>query len=127
MAVAVSLGALGAHFLKSKAAEGILTFENVASFQTAVKYQVFHSLGILLLFGFAESLGLKKLKIVASCFVIGIILFSGSIYFLSTKTLLGVSSLKWLGPVTPLGGVSFIIGWLMLAIYFIKSKSREAV
>lgn len=101
----VALGAMGAHFLKSRLAESALQ-----SFETGVLYQMFHTLVLLvlglLMLRFPEE-GLYRWSAVAM--MLGMILFSGSIYVLS---LWGV---KALGPVTPLGGLSLMLGWLLLA------------
>jgi uncharacterized membrane protein YgdD (TMEM256/DUF423 family) len=64
----------------------------------------------------------KLLKWANRCFLIGIVLFSGSLYFLTTRHLLGMEGLKVLGPVTPLGGLFFIAGWLLLAVQALKKR-----
>ncbi|WP_188858616.1 DUF423 domain-containing protein [Marinobacterium nitratireducens] len=103
--VAVALGAFAAHGLKSQLAPALLEV-----FQTAVQYQFYHSLAWLLvalagLFGQAG----KRLRFSGYCFGIGILLFSGSLYVLA------LGGVHWLGAVTPLGGVAFLLGWLLLA------------
>lgn len=114
---AVILGAFGAHFLKEK-----LLAEQLDSFKTGVFYQFVHAL-LLLFIGFQveKSAGLW-LTSSSYLVIIGIAFFSGSIYLLSTKDLLGIQSFKWLGPVTPLGGLLMILSWFSLFIYFAKSK-----
>ena len=97
MFLAVGLGAFGAHALKAKLAPDMLVI-----FETGVRYQVYHALALLLL---ASLRGPSK---AAWCFTAGIALFSGSLYLLA---LTGVR--KW-GAVTPIGGVLFLIGWLIL-------------
>jgi uncharacterized membrane protein YgdD (TMEM256/DUF423 family) len=97
MFLAVGLGAFGAHALKNR-----LTPDMLAVFETGVKYQVYHALALLLL---AALRGPSK---AAWCFTAGIVLFSGSLYVLA---LTGVR--KW-GAVTPIGGVLFLAGWLIL-------------
>lgn len=97
MFLAVGLGAFGAHALKAR-----LTPEMLAIFETGVKYQVYHALALLLL---ASLRGPSK---AAWCFTFGIALFSGSLYLLA---LTGVR--KW-GAVTPVGGVLFLAGWLIV-------------
>jgi uncharacterized membrane protein YgdD (TMEM256/DUF423 family) len=116
----VALGALGAHFLKQKMQMGLINSDQLNAFDTASKYQLFHSI-IILIIGFS---GIKDnlLQKASYLFISGIILFSGSIYILSTKTLIGIENLRWLGPVTPLGGILFITGWIFLFIYFIRKK-----
>ncbi len=97
MFLAVGLGAFGAHALKTR-----LTPDMLAIFETGVRYQVYHALALLLL---AAVRGPSK---AGWCFTAGIVLFSGSLYILA---LTGVR--KW-GAVTPIGGVLFLIGWLIL-------------
>jgi uncharacterized membrane protein YgdD (TMEM256/DUF423 family) len=112
MAVAVALGALGAHALKAK-----LPADSLASWQTAVQYQIVHSLALMII-SLAAMKGIinrNAVKIPLALMAIGILFFSGSIYFLSTKTLTQWP-LSWLGPVTPLGGVCFIAAWILLVL-----------
>lgn len=102
--VAVAAGAFGAHGLRSR-----LTAELLAVFETGVRYQMFHALGLLAV-AWAHTRWPGPL-IVASgwLFVAGTLLFSGSLY------LLALSGARWLGPVTPFGGLAFLAGWLCLA------------
>ena len=124
-AIAVALGALGAHYLKQKAAEGILTADNLHAFDTAVKYHLYHTLAIFCIALFSGKLNHKFLEHAGNFFMVGIALFSGSIYILSTRALFGIEGLSWLGPVTPIGGVLFIIGWLMLFIAGLKTTRKK--
>ncbi len=119
-ALAVALGAMGAHYLKSKLETGLITEANLQTFETAVKYQMYHTIVILVVASFADKV--KLITTAAYCFIAGIILFSGSLYILSLAGLLGLSHIGWLGPVTPLGGLSFITGWVVLGIGGLKSK-----
>lgn len=108
--LAVILGAFGAHSLKAH-----LSDSQLASFETGVRYQFYHSFGIFvaaILFGLYT---VPQLKTAGWVFLVGIVLFSGSLYLLSCRDLLGIASWKWLGPVTPIGGLAFIIGWGLLA------------
>ncbi len=120
-ATAVALGAMGAHFLKSKLETGLITETNLQTFDTAVKYQMYHAIVILILAVFADKL--KSALRAAYCFVIGIVLFSGSLYLLSLAGLLGFGNVKWFGPVTPIGGLFFIAGWVLLAIEGLKKNN----
>jgi len=108
----IILGAFAAHALKAK-----LAAQSLTTFQTGVQYHFYHSLGLILL-GLvmlqSQSTG-GMLKYAGFFMLAGIVLFSGSLYGLS------MSSWKWLGPVTPLGGVSFIIAWLLLGIGVVRS------
>ena len=126
-AIAVALGALGAHYLKQKVTEGVLTDDNVQSFDTAVKYQVYHTLALLCIAILYDKLNRKYADFSRVCFTVGIVLFSGSIYILSTRALFGIEGLRWLGPVTPIGGVLFIVGWLALAFSaYSRRKKTDA-
>jgi len=102
----VVFGAFGAHALN-----GLLEPRMLAAFKTGVQYQMSHSL-ILLITLLIRVLWQDNRVLELACysFVVGILLFPGSLY------LLALTGLGWLGPVTPLGGVMFIIGWLLLAI-----------
>ena len=121
-AVAVVLGAMGAHYLKRKISEGIITTENLQSFETGVRYQMYHTLALLLIALLAEKLNPKFVKYIFGLFITGIFLFSGSIYILSTKSLMGIENILWLGPITPLGGLCFITGWIVLLFATLKSE-----
>jgi uncharacterized membrane protein YgdD (TMEM256/DUF423 family) len=119
-AVSVILGAMGAHFLKSKLDTGLITEANLQTFETAVKYQMYHAIAILLVAFNADKL--NRIVAVVYSFLVGILLFSGSLYFLATAGLLGLSHIKWLGPITPIGGLCFIAGWLLLAFSVTKKQ-----
>jgi uncharacterized membrane protein YgdD (TMEM256/DUF423 family) len=122
-AIAVALGAMAAHFLKSKLETGLITEANLQAFETAVKYQVYHSIALLVIVLLSDKLNSKLLPKAGYCFMAGIVLFSGSLYLLSTSTLLGLTSILWLGPITPIGGLFFISGWLLLAFAGTKKQS----
>jgi len=113
-AVAVALGALGAHFLKGKLDTGLITSDQLNGFDTAVKYQMYHVLAMLIVVLLKNSYQGKFLNLAYGFFFWGIILFSGSLYLLCTRHLLGAEWLKFMGPVTPLGGLLFVAGWLCL-------------
>ena len=103
--IGVILGAFAAHGLKGKLADRLL-----AAFQTGVEYQMYHAL-VLILVGILIYLHptSQPLKWAGYLFLVGILLFSGSLYGLA------LTEIKMLGPVTPLGGLTFILGWLTLA------------
>ena len=108
-ALSVALGAFAAHGLKAK-----ISIDQLQIFQTGVRYQFYHTFGIFmvaLLMLYKEG---KWLKRSAWAFIIGIILFSGSLYLLACRDWLGISDWTWLGPLTPIGGISFILGWIFL-------------
>ena len=110
--IAIGLGALGAHSLK-----GILTPEQLKSFETGSEYHIYHTIALLLLAALSNTLSKKTIKAISLLWGLGIILFPGSIYLLSTREVLGIDSWTvFLGPITPIGGLCFIAGWAMLAI-----------
>ena len=123
-AIAVALVALGAHFLKGKLSTGLITTDQLNGFDTAVKYQMYHVLAMLALFLFSKYNSHKYIIWAYNSFIIGIVFFSGSLYFLCTRNLFGAEWLKALGPLTPIGGLFFIAGWIFIALTAIK-KNKE--
>jgi len=114
--LAVIAGAFGAHSL-----QGVLSAKNLEVWHTAVEYQFFHVFAIL----FLSTLTRFKIKLINECyylFSLGIICFSGSLYLLACRDLLEWSWLSIIGPVTPLGGLLFIAGWLALGVAAYKHK-----
>jgi uncharacterized membrane protein YgdD (TMEM256/DUF423 family) len=113
---AVGLGAYAAHGLEKQIVA--LGYEvdlakRLAWFETGAKYQMYHALALILTGVIAERWAAnKRLRIAGALFVLGILFFSGSLY---AMTLLA-PTWKWLGAITPLGGLSFIVGWILLAI-----------
>jgi|LakMenEpi03Aug12_release.lakeMendotaPanAssembly.Ray.scaffolds.fasta_scaffold450496_2 uncharacterized membrane protein YgdD (TMEM256/DUF423 family) len=108
-AVAVILGALGAHQLKT-----MLSASSLDSFDKGVKYQMYHTL-LLLIMAFSYKPEIEKeIKQIAIFLILGISLFSFSIYLLSTQSITGID-FSFLGPITPLGGLAMITAWLLLA------------
>ena len=103
----VVLGAFGAHLLKD-----LLTEHQLSSFQTGIRYQMFHGLSILIL-ALNKNYFTEKLNKVLQLMSVGIILFSLSIYLLNLQELLELP-LSFLGPVTPLGGLFLIVSWILL-------------
>jgi len=104
---AIILGAFGAHALKKQ-----LSVEQLGSFETGVKYQMYHALFLLFL-GMNTFLNEKVKKVVFQLVVFGVFFFSGSIYLLTTKAITGVD-FKFIGIVTPIGGVLLIMAWSFL-------------
>ncbi len=111
--LAVLLGAFGAHALKNK-----LTPELLHSFETGVKYQMYHAI-VLLVLGFNLGFDQPLDSAIANCFIFGILLFSYSIYALCLGAAKG-EKLRFLGPVTPIGGLLLVIGWILLLYKFIS-------
>lgn len=124
-AIAVALGALGAHFLKSKLQADVFTVDHLNGFDTGVKYQIYHTIAMLALFLFSKHNTHKFIGWAYNCFLIGIVMFSGSLYFLCTRNLLGADWLKLLGPITPIGGLFFVAGWILITIVGLKSPSEK--
>ncbi len=121
MAIAISLGALGAHALKEE-----LNPEQLESFKTGVFYQIVHALALIGLVGLQKMVDSKRVKWGLNCLKIGPLLFSGSIYLLACKDLIGLGSAsKVLGPITPIGGLIMIAGWVILAYVLLKIDKRS--
>lgn len=115
IALGIILGAFGAHGLKE-----LVSPERLLSFETGVKYQIYHGLGILLL-GLNADKFRADLKWVFTSLIGGTILFSVSIYFLALQDVWGVP-LSFLGTVTPLGGLAMIIGWALLFYNLLRDQ-----
>nr|WP_298995685.1 DUF423 domain-containing protein [uncultured Allomuricauda sp.] len=112
--LAVVLGAFGAHALKKK-----LTPEQLQSFETGVKYQMYHAI-LLVSLGFFLNFSETLQNYMALCFILGTFLFSFSIYGLVLSSSTG-RKLKFLGPVTPLGGLLLVVGWALLLFEVLQS------
>ena len=110
--MSVVLGAFAAHGLKSKLSETLLN-----TFQTGVQYQMYHSLALILLAILYRQVPQSLLFYSAGFMFAGIILFSGSLYMLA------LTQIKWFGPITPIGGVCFIVGWALLAAAALKGAN----
>jgi uncharacterized membrane protein YgdD (TMEM256/DUF423 family) len=110
--LSVVLGAFAAHGLKSKLSETLLN-----TFQTGVQYQMYHSLALILLVVLYRQMPQPLLVYSAGFMIAGIVLFSGSLY------LLALTQVKWFGPITPLGGLCFIVGWALLLAAALKGGS----
>lgn len=116
--LAVILGAFGAHALKAK-----LSPESLQIFETGVRYQFYHALALLLVALLSEKMSSSAMNLSGYFFIAGVILFSGSIYLLATRDILGIDSWKSiLGPITPLGGLCFVTGWVLLLIAALKNN-----
>ncbi|WP_424494976.1 DUF423 domain-containing protein [Salinimicrobium sp. GXAS 041] len=112
-ALTIIFGAFGAHALKK-----ILSEDQMKSFETGVKYQMYHAL-VLLIIGFQLNFSGTIEKIAGWCFIVGTILFSFSIYALTISSAKG-KKMTFLGPVTPLGGLFLMAGWTFLIVYFLS-------
>jgi uncharacterized membrane protein YgdD (TMEM256/DUF423 family) len=117
-ALAVILGAFGAHKLKE-----ILEPEKLETFKLGVNYQYFHVFALLScgLFSLISKDAIKQFAYASICLIIGIAFFSGSLYLLSLKDVVNLgSAIKIIGPITPIGGLFFIAGWIFLGLGALK-------
>ena len=106
--ISVAAGAFGAHALKQ-----VLDTDMLAVYHTAVDYQFFHSIGLIVIGILHKVSPRQSHSFSASAMLAGIILFSGSLYILST------TGIKWLGMITPAGGICFLAAWLILALAYL--------
>jgi uncharacterized membrane protein YgdD (TMEM256/DUF423 family) len=114
-ALSVALGAFGAHSLKETLSE-----QSLNTFETAVRYQFYHVFALALagiLRGYFPG---GRIRFAGILFIAGMILFSGSLYLL-----IALPEMRWLGAITPLGGLCFIGGWIMLAIGVSAPGSKQ--
>ena len=106
--ISVAAGAFGAHTLKQA-----LDSDMLAVYHTAVDYQFFHSLGLILI-GILHKISPRRAHSVAAwAMLVGIMIFSGSLYILS------MTGIKWLGMITPIGGICFLAAWLIVALSYL--------
>jgi uncharacterized membrane protein YgdD (TMEM256/DUF423 family) len=111
-ALAVVFGAFGAHGLKR-----LIDPDALDIWSKGVEYQFYHTGALLILSQFKPA---KLIILAAWSFALGIILFSGSLYLLATKALTGLSFVNYVGPVTPIGGLLMITGWMLILLYAVK-------
>ncbi len=113
--IAIAAGAFAAHGLKHYLSAG-----NIAIFHTAAYYQMVHALALLFIGVLNKIEPRRELDIIARFMFVGIILFSGSLYALA------LTQVKWLGFITPIGGLCFLIAWFYLAITFIRQTNSSS-
>lgn len=116
-ALSVILGAFGAHALKQ-----LISDKNLQTFETGVRYQFYHVIALFITGILYKDFTNNYLQWAGRLFCLGILLFSGSLYLLSFIELTDMTGLKWVGAITPLGGVCFIIAWLLLALGISKEN-----
>ena len=116
-ALAVALGAFGAHGLKK-----YVPAETIGTFETGVRYQFYHVFALLAVSILHQYLPVKWLRYAGNCFLIGILLFSGSLYILTALKATDTVGLFGIGTITPIGGVFFIAGWIFMLIAAGKIK-----
>jgi uncharacterized membrane protein YgdD (TMEM256/DUF423 family) len=123
-ALTVALGAFGAHALKA-----VLSPAALITYETAVRYQMYHVVALLItgiLMNKAASPKEQKLLTRAGLFFIdGIVLFSGSLYFIVAKPFLGIEGLPWVGVITPMGGLLWMVAWVLLALSQLPSVENS--
>ena len=111
--LSVAAGAFGAHSLKE-----IISVDMLVVFETAVRYQMYHALALLVV-GMRQHVPVRGLGAAGWCFVAGIVLFSGSLYVVA------LTSIRWVGAITPLGGIAFLVGWTTLAWNLWQQKGER--
>ncbi|MFH6972195.1 DUF423 domain-containing protein [Flavobacterium petrolei] len=116
--IAIILGAFGAHALKK-----VLSIEQLSTFETGVRYQMYHALFLLFL-GLMKDITQKAKRTIYFLVLFGVILFSGSIYLLATNDLTSFD-FKIIGFVTPIGGLLLILGWGVLLLNIMNKKSQN--
>jgi uncharacterized membrane protein YgdD (TMEM256/DUF423 family) len=116
-ALTVAMGAFGAHALKTLVDE-----HSLAIYDTAIRYQFFHVLALALSALIYKSHPNKLVLQSGLFFLLGIFFFSGSLYLLTYKAVIGADGFGWVGPVTPIGGLFFILGWILLGM---GSKKKQ--
>jgi len=117
-ALAVALGAFGAHGLKNYATPAILN-----TFETAVKYQFYHVFALSItgiLYAYFPS---ALLVTTGKLFIAGMTIFSGSLYLVTFFSVLGQNQFKWLGAITPIGGLLLIAAWILMGISLLRYKA----
>lgn len=111
----VVLGAFGAHGLKQ-----LVPPETVSSYQTGVQYQMYHAFALLFVGVLSERISNSLLSWAGVFFVLGIVLFSGSLYFLASLKAMNKVGVSGIGLITPIGGLMFVMGWVLLLVAIIK-------
>ncbi len=115
----VILGAFGAHGLSGK-----ISPDSLAAYKTGVMYHFIHTIVALVVWLLYSSKPSKWLALSMTSFLVGVFLFSGSIYLLSTNEVTHIGIKSILGPLTPIGGIFFILGWLFLMIFSININKK---
>ncbi|MBE8719718.1 DUF423 domain-containing protein [Sphingobacterium pedocola] len=115
--VAVILGAFGAHGL-----EGKINEYHLDTWKTANQYHFYHTLALLFLSTFSRAKS-RSIRVSFIAFTVGILFFSGSLYVLSVRSLLDIENASWLGPITPIGGLFFMTGWIGLFVAAIRHRA----
>ena len=117
-ATAVILGAFGAHGLKS-----LIDQNAIEIWAKGVEYQFYHTFALLFLYHFSAGKEGRYVKMAYVFFTFGILLFSGSLYLLATRSISNINFVNYIGPVTPVGGLLFIGGWISLLLSAFKGSN----
>ncbi|MCW3088369.1 MAG: hypothetical protein JWQ78_1755 [Sediminibacterium sp.] len=120
-ALSVALGAFGAHLLKEW-----LSPQSLNTFETAVRYQFYHVFALAVVGILYKSWPGSLLRYAGLLFILGILLFSGSLYLLTVFSVTGQTGFRWIGAITPLGGASFMAGWLCIAYAILKRLPEQS-
>ncbi len=115
--IAVILGAFGAHGLKK-----LVPAETVSTFETGVRYQVYHAFALILVGILAEKFNLSWMTYAGYAFMTGILLFSGSLYVLTALKATGTVGLSGIGIITPIGGLFFVTGWILMVMALLRTN-----
>ncbi len=115
--LSVIMGAFGAHALKDVVSQRV-----TVTFETAVRYQFYHVFALLVVAILYKDFNQKWLRIAGYAFIAGFILFCGSLYLLCYVQAIVSPGFKWVGPITPIGGVAFIAGWLCMLVAVFKRR-----
>lgn len=115
--LAVVIGAFGAHSLKPH-----LTPEQLNTFEKGVQYQFYHAFALIASGILFQFIPVRQVKLSATFFLLGVLLFSGSLYALTMLKMKGEVGLGGVGIITPVGGVCFIVGWLLLLLAVLKKR-----
>ena len=125
-ALTVALGAFGAHALKA-----VLSPAALVTYETAVRYQMYHVLALMITGILFQKATLpkqqKQLTRAGLFFIDGIVLFSGSLYFIVAKPFLGIEGLPWVGIITPMGGLLWMVAWVLLGLSQFRSVENSKV
>ena len=121
-AISVAMGAFGAHTLKDMVSERVLI-----TFETAVRYQFYHLFALLAVGILYKDFKNRFMKAAGWFFIAGILLFSGSLYMLCYVQATVQPGYKWIGPITPLGGLCFIIGWIIMFLAISKKEKSPGL
>jgi uncharacterized membrane protein YgdD (TMEM256/DUF423 family) len=120
--LAVALGAFGAHGLKKMPIDAA----SLHAYETGVQYQFYHLLAMAFVLCISDKIAVKRFNSIFNFFLLGIVLFSGSLYGIAFGQATGMP-LDWLGPVTPIGGLSLLAAWGMLAYTFYRNKDLSSI